>query len=44
MRTTNVQALKDALAAMADIGTDETILVPVSADIDQLDRAADIIA
>ncbi len=43
VRTTNVNAVRDALRSFADAGVDEAIPVPVSADIDQLDRLADLV-
>jgi alkanesulfonate monooxygenase SsuD/methylene tetrahydromethanopterin reductase-like flavin-dependent oxidoreductase (luciferase family) len=44
MRTWSPSAIRDALEAFAEIGTDEMTLVPVSSDLDQLDRLADVIA
>lgn len=44
VRTTSPQRIKDTMSALADIGTDEVIPVPVTADIDQLDRLAELIA
>jgi alkanesulfonate monooxygenase SsuD/methylene tetrahydromethanopterin reductase-like flavin-dependent oxidoreductase (luciferase family) len=44
VRTTTPQKIKDTLSALADIGTDEVIPVPVSASLDQLDRLAELIA
>ena len=41
--TKTPQSIRDALRALADIGTDEMILVPVASDIDQLERLADLI-
>jgi alkanesulfonate monooxygenase SsuD/methylene tetrahydromethanopterin reductase-like flavin-dependent oxidoreductase (luciferase family) len=38
------QALRDALRAGESAGADETILVPTSADLDQLDRVLEVIA
>jgi alkanesulfonate monooxygenase SsuD/methylene tetrahydromethanopterin reductase-like flavin-dependent oxidoreductase (luciferase family) len=43
VRTTTPQSVKDTLSALADLGTDEVIPVPVTADLDQLDRLADLI-
>ena len=43
VRTTNRKTVRDALRAFADAGVDEAIPVPVSADIDQLDRLADLV-
>jgi alkanesulfonate monooxygenase SsuD/methylene tetrahydromethanopterin reductase-like flavin-dependent oxidoreductase (luciferase family) len=44
VRTVTPQRIKDTLAALADLGTDEVIPVPVSGDIEQLDRLAELIA
>jgi alkanesulfonate monooxygenase SsuD/methylene tetrahydromethanopterin reductase-like flavin-dependent oxidoreductase (luciferase family) len=44
VRTTTSQRIKDTLRALADIGTDEVVPVPVSARLDQLDRLAELIA
>ncbi len=35
--------LKEGLKCIADLGTDETLLIPTSDDIDQVRRAADVI-
>ena len=43
VRTTTPQKITDTLRALADIGTDEVIAVPVSADLDQLDRLGELI-
>lgn len=43
VRTTAAQPIKDTLRALEDIGTDEVIPVPVTGDIDQLDRLAELI-
>ena len=39
--TTSPQALRDAARRVADLGCDELILVPTTADPDELDRVAD---
>lgn len=39
--TTSPQALRDAARMVADLGCDELILVPTTADPDELDRVAD---
>lgn len=44
VKTWNAAAIKDALRTFADIGTDEMTLVPVSNDIAQLERVADLVA
>lgn len=41
--TTSPQALKDAAAMVADLGADELILVPTTADPDEIDRVADLL-
>jgi alkanesulfonate monooxygenase SsuD/methylene tetrahydromethanopterin reductase-like flavin-dependent oxidoreductase (luciferase family) len=41
--TTSPEAVKGAIRAFADIGTDEVVLVPCTADLDQLDRLADLV-
>ncbi|MCH8973995.1 MAG: LLM class flavin-dependent oxidoreductase, partial [Chloroflexi bacterium] len=38
------EAVRDALSALEAIGVDEVVLGPAVADIDQLDRAAEIVA
>ena len=38
------QAIKDTIAAFADVGMDELILKPCLADVDQVDRLADVIS
>lgn len=40
---TSAQALRDALAGLRDLGTDEVILVPTTLDPDEIDRVADLI-
>ena len=35
--------LKEVLKRLADLGTDETVLIPTSDDLDQVKRVADII-
>jgi hypothetical protein len=42
-RCTSPAALRRALSAFADVGTEEVIVSPVSANVDQLDRLADAI-
>jgi len=41
--TLSPQALKDAARMVADLGCDELILVPTTADPDEVDRVADIL-
>ena len=41
--TTSAQALRDALAGLRDLGTDEVILVPMTLDPDEIDRVADLL-
>ncbi len=41
--TTSVKALKEVIGALRDVGTDELILVPTTADISEVDRIADLI-
>jgi alkanesulfonate monooxygenase SsuD/methylene tetrahydromethanopterin reductase-like flavin-dependent oxidoreductase (luciferase family) len=41
--TSNAGRVKEILAALADIGTDEAIPVPVSADLEQLERLAELV-
>jgi hypothetical protein len=36
-------AIKDAIAAFADVGMDELIVKPCVADLDQVDRLADLL-
>ena len=38
------EAVRDALSALEDVGVDEVVLGPAVADLDQLDRAVDIVA
>lgn len=42
-RTTSAAALRDALKMLADLGTDEVMLVPTTADPDEVPRVADLI-
>lgn len=42
--TTSAQALRDALRALRDLGTDEVILVPTTHEPDEVDRVAEIVA
>jgi len=44
VRTTSAAALRDALAMLADLGTDEVFLVPTTADADEVHRVADLVA
>jgi electron transfer flavoprotein alpha/beta subunit len=41
--TLSAGALKDAARQIADLGCDELILVPTTADPDEVDRVADIL-
>lgn len=41
--TTSARALRDAARMVADLGCDELILVPTTADPDEVDRVADIL-
>jgi alkanesulfonate monooxygenase SsuD/methylene tetrahydromethanopterin reductase-like flavin-dependent oxidoreductase (luciferase family) len=41
--TTTAQALRDAAKMVADLGCDELVLVPTSADPDEVDRVADLL-
>lgn len=41
--TVSAQALKDVVAAMRDLGADELMLVPTTADPDELHRVADLL-
>jgi alkanesulfonate monooxygenase SsuD/methylene tetrahydromethanopterin reductase-like flavin-dependent oxidoreductase (luciferase family) len=38
------EAVRSACRALADVGTDELILVPTSADVEEIDRLTDLIA
>jgi alkanesulfonate monooxygenase SsuD/methylene tetrahydromethanopterin reductase-like flavin-dependent oxidoreductase (luciferase family) len=40
---TSAQALRDAAAMMRDLGADEVLLTPTSADPDEVDRVADLL-
>lgn len=42
--TTTPQAIKDAVRAFSDIGTDELVLVATSPNLDQLERLAELVA
>ena len=44
VKATSAQALKDAVRMLADLGTDELILVPTTSDPDELHRVEDIIS
>ena len=41
--TTSLEALKGVIRELRDLGTDELILVPTTADVDEVDRIADVI-
>jgi alkanesulfonate monooxygenase SsuD/methylene tetrahydromethanopterin reductase-like flavin-dependent oxidoreductase (luciferase family) len=41
--TTSAQALRDAVRMVAELGCDELILVPTTADPDEVDRVADLL-
>jgi hypothetical protein len=41
---TSPGAVRDRLRAIADVGADEVILVATCADVDEVARAADIVA
>ena len=41
--TTSPQALRDAVRMVAELGCDELILVPTTADPEELDRVADVL-
>ncbi len=43
VQTSSAQALKDACRALADLGTDEVILVPTTKDPDEVHRVADLL-
>jgi alkanesulfonate monooxygenase SsuD/methylene tetrahydromethanopterin reductase-like flavin-dependent oxidoreductase (luciferase family) len=43
VRTTSPAALRDAARQLADLGTDELILVPTTSDPDEVHRVADIL-
>jgi alkanesulfonate monooxygenase SsuD/methylene tetrahydromethanopterin reductase-like flavin-dependent oxidoreductase (luciferase family) len=43
VRTTSPAALRDAAQMLADLGTDELILVPTTSDPDEVHRVADIL-
>lgn len=43
VRTTSATALRDAARMLADLGTDELILVPTTSDPDEVYRVADIL-
>lgn len=42
--TTSAAALRDVIARLRDVGTDELLLVPTTADPAEVDRVADLIA
>jgi alkanesulfonate monooxygenase SsuD/methylene tetrahydromethanopterin reductase-like flavin-dependent oxidoreductase (luciferase family) len=44
VKATSAQALKDSVRMLADLGTDELILVPTTADVDELQRVEDVIS
>jgi len=41
--STSARSLRDALAALRDLGTDEVILVPTTLDPDEVERVADLV-
>ncbi len=43
VKTTSATALRDATRMLADLGTDELILVPTTSDPDEVNRVADIL-
>jgi alkanesulfonate monooxygenase SsuD/methylene tetrahydromethanopterin reductase-like flavin-dependent oxidoreductase (luciferase family) len=43
VQTTSAAALRDAARMLADLGTDELLLVPTTADPDEVNRVADIL-
>jgi alkanesulfonate monooxygenase SsuD/methylene tetrahydromethanopterin reductase-like flavin-dependent oxidoreductase (luciferase family) len=43
VKMTSARALKDTVDALADLGTDELLLVPTTSDPDEVDRVADIL-
>jgi alkanesulfonate monooxygenase SsuD/methylene tetrahydromethanopterin reductase-like flavin-dependent oxidoreductase (luciferase family) len=43
VKATSAAALRDAARVLADLGTDELILVPTTADPDEVDRVADLL-
>lgn len=43
VRTTSPQAIKAALQAFADVGTDEVILLPAIPELEQVDRLAQVV-
>ena len=43
-RAVSEEALVEILAALAEAGADEVLLVPIDADLDRLDRVAGIVA
>ncbi len=43
VRTTSAAALREAMRMLADLGTDEVLLVPTTADPDEVNRVADIL-
>lgn len=43
VRTTSAARLREAARMLADLGTDELILVPTTSDPDEVDRVADIL-
>ncbi len=43
VKTTSAAALRDAAHTLADLGTDELLLVPTTADPAEIDRVADIL-
>jgi alkanesulfonate monooxygenase SsuD/methylene tetrahydromethanopterin reductase-like flavin-dependent oxidoreductase (luciferase family) len=43
VKTTSAATLRDAARALADLGTDELLLVPTTSDPDEVNRVADIL-
>lgn len=43
VKTTSPQALRAVLQSLAEVGTDELLLVPTTLDADEVDRVADLI-
>jgi hypothetical protein len=43
VHTTSAGALRDALRMLADLGTDEVMLVPTTADADEVERVSDLL-
>jgi hypothetical protein len=43
VRAASAAAVREALARLADLGTDEVMLVPTTADPDEVDRVAELV-